>query len=420
MYLRTLIALVASSMMGVAAHAQTSAQPEQQVYVVPQGTVLRVQLKAPMKPGKLKPGSEVEGELTHPLYVYDREVLPAGTHLHAVVGDVEHHKEAGKPGFMAHLQTIRSLGLNRKMEYDVQFQTAALQPPSGAALPVEVGFIDAGDVVELHSKGDQLQVGGTTSGDYLKRAPGVGKIDSIKNAKKKAKEYRHPELSLITEQPVSLALPLAPSAPLVSDVSSIPAGTHARLLLLDELSAADNKQGDIFHARVLEPIVEDGKLLVPEGSVLQGHIGKVIPPRRLSRSASLYLAFDSVAPPNGPAQPVAAALVGTSLNDKKAGKMDDEGGLHGNGRGAKKTLERFGVGLASQQVADEVVELGMHAAGPYVSIPMGLFIFLGGHGRDVELPRYSELEISFGRPMAIGQPPTPPLSSRPQEGPERK
>ena len=95
--------------------------------------------------------------------------------------------------------------------------------------------------------------------------------------------------------------------------------------------------------------------------------------------------------------------------------MDEEGGLHGKGRGAKQAMKDFGVGLVSQQVADEVVELATHAVAPYVSIPMGLAMFLGGHGRDVELPRYTELEIVFGRPMPIGHAeatpaPTPPAS----------
>ncbi len=403
----------------IAAGATQVASPSlAQTYVVPQGTILRVTLSAPWKPSHLKAGSEIEGTLTRPLFVYDREVLPAGTHVHAIVADVEHHKAAQKKGMMERLQSISSLGLNRKLEYDVHFQAADLQPPSGSAVPIDVRFVDGGEVVSLHTKGEQVEVGGTSAGDYAKMAPGVGKIKSIKNAKKRANQYRHPEMSLETEQPISLLLPGAATATANDGLSAIPAGTHARLLLLEPLSASDNKQGDVFHARVLEPIFTDGKLLVPEGSTLVGHIGKVVPPRRLNRAASLYLAFDKLVAPNGESQKVAASVVRTDLNEKDAGKMDEEGGLHGNGRGVKKTLESFGVGLASQQIADEVVEIGAHAAGPYVSIPMGLFMFLGGHGHDVELPRYSELEISFGRSMPIGSAANPAAPA--QSGSEQK
>ena len=130
-----------------------------------------------------------------------------------------------------------------------------------------------------------------------------------------------------------------------------------------------------------------------------------MPPRRLNCAGSVYLVFDNLVLPNGSAEKISASVVGTELDSKAAGSMDEEGGLHGKGRGAKQTMKDFGVGLLSQQVADEVVELATHAVAPYVSIPMGLAMFLGGHGHDVSLARYSELEIVFGRPMPIGHAP---------------
>lgn len=395
--------------------AGSEAAPGIRDYVVPAGTILRLTMSTSVKPGHLKPGNEVEGEVSRPVYVYDRQVIPAGSHVRAVVANVDKHKVQNK-GLMEHLQSVRSLGLNRKFDYDVSFQSAELTPPQGRALPVELKFIDAGEVVELHTKGDQVQIGGTTAGDYAKLAPGVGKVGSIRKEKKQLKQYRHPEVSLELEQPLTFQLPPDPAEPKagLADVAAIPSGTHARLLLLEELSASENKQGDIFHARVLEPIVHDGELLLPEGSTLEGHIGKVVAPRRLNRAGSLYLVFDRVILPNGNAEKVSASLVGTELSQKAAGSMDEEGGLHGKGRGAKQTMKDFGVSLVSQQVADEVVELATHAVAPYVSIPMGLAMFLGGHGHDVTLARYSELEIVMGRPMPIGhgQPETAPSSKK--------
>ena len=390
-----------------AASAQSPANPAVPTgkdYVVPAGTILRLTMSAPVKPAHLKAGGDIDGELSRPVYVYDRQVIPAGTHVHAVVQSVDKQK-VQKRGFIEHLQTVRSLGLNRKYEYNVNFQSAVLTPPSGNALPVELKFVDAGEVLELHTKGDQVEVGGSSAGDYAKLAPGVGQVESIRKGKNQVQQYRHPEVSVELERPLTFQLPPDPAEPKEAgpvDVSAIPSGTHARLLLLDALSGADNKQGDIFHARVLEPVVHDGQLLLPEGATLQGHIGKIVPPRRLNRAASMYLVFDKVVLPTGETEKVSASLVGSSLDPKAAGSMDEEGGLHGKGRGAKQTMKDFTVGLASQQVADEVVELATHAVAPYVSIPMGLAMFLGGHGHDVTLARYSELQIVFGRPMPIG------------------
>ena len=406
------------------AQTQEAANPAttiERTYVVPAGTVLRVTLSAPFKPTHLKPGSEVEGQLNRAIYSYDRQVIPAGARFHAVVGDVDKHRADQKKGLIEHLQTIRSFGLNRKYEYDVAFKSADIQPGSGAAIPLEVKFVQGGDVVELHTKGDQIEVGSTTGADYAKHAPGVGTIENIKHSKKQAQQYRHPELTLETERELSFFLPPDVPEPVPTDISELPAGSHARLLLLEPLSAADNKQGDTFHARVLEPVVKEGKLLLPEGAVLEGHIGRIVPPRRLNRAASLFLVFDKVQLKNGESEKVAASLVGTGMSEKDAGKIDEEGGLHGQGPGAKRMLKRFTVGLASQQIADEVAEMATHAAGPYVSIPLGLALFLGGHGHDVELPRYTELQVAFGRPMPIGQSgkpaaqPPAPLETAPQK-----
>ncbi len=386
---------------------QTPAPPAaaEKSYVVPSGTILRVSLTSMLKTSHLQPGSDIEGELSRPVYVYDRQIIPVGSHIHAVVAEVDKHK-VQKKGFVEHLQTIRSLGLNRKFDYDVTFKSASLTPPNGTATPVEVKFVQAGEVIDLHTKGDQVRIGGTTAGDYAKMAPGVNQVESVKHGKKQLQEYRHPLLSLETEQPLSFTLPPDPAEPVSAEgeLSTIPSGTHARLLLMESLSAAENKQGDVFHARVLEPIVHDGHLLLPEGSTLEGHIGKIVPPRRLNRAGSVYLVFDKLMLQNGATENIAASLVGTELDSKGGSRMDEEGGLHGKGRGAKQTMKDFTVSLASQQVADEIVELATHAVAPYVSIPMGLAMFLGGHGRDVELPRYTELEIVFGRPMPIGHP----------------
>jgi len=101
--------------------------------------------------------------------------------------------------------------------------------------------------------------------------------------------------------------------------------------------------------------------------------------------------------------------------------MDPEGGLHGKG-GAKNLAKRVVVGAASEHAVDEAVEMATHAVAPYAGAATGLFILLSGHGNDVDLPQYSDLEVVFGRPLTVpGQPaaqpqsePTGPGSNPPQ------
>jgi hypothetical protein len=199
-----------------------------------------------------------------------------------------------------------------------------------------------------------------------------------------------------------LDLPAQPEVPRAAvHPLTIPEGTRADFLLLTELRASESKRGDTFQTRLLEPIFQpDGQLLVPEGSILDGHIAKLEPPRRPSRAASMYLVFDRLTEPGGDSQKVTASLAAAEMDKKASVNMDSEGGLHGKG-GAKNLAKRAALGAVSQQAADEAVELATHAVAPYASGAVGLLVLLGGHGNDVDLPKYSDLQVVFGRPVTV-------------------
>jgi hypothetical protein len=372
-------------------------------YSVPAGTILRLELSGPVNVSHLKPGSELAGELTRPVYVYDRALIPAGSQVHAVVENVEKQKAAEKKGFMERVDSLRSLGLNRHNFYEVSLRSATVKLPSGGELPLDLRFIRGGEEVRLQANDQgQMKVGGTTGKDLAQHAPGVAQISKIKHCKQQAQEYRHPVATLEVERAARLELPAQLEVPrATSQPVTIPEGTHAEFLLLTELRASESKQGDTFQARLVEPIfLPDGHLLVPEGTLLDGRIARMERPRRMSRAASMYLVFDRLTEPGGETQKVAASLAGADVGKNAPVKMDPEGGLHGKG-GAKSLAKRAVVGVASQQIADEAVEMATHAVAPYASAGVGLVILFGGHGNDVDLPQYSDLQVVFGRPVTV-------------------
>jgi len=120
-------------------------------------------------------------------------------------------------------------------------------------------------------------------------------------------------------------------------------------------------------------------------------------------AASMYLVFDRLTAPGGQGQKIAASLASADVGKKEPVTMDPEGGLHGKG-GAKSLAKRAVVGVVSQQIADEAVEMATHAVAPYASVGLGLVILFGGHGNDVDLPQYSDLQVVFGRPITIPEP----------------
>jgi hypothetical protein len=368
---------------------------------------MRMELSGPVNVAHLKPGSELTGQLVRPLFVYDRALIPSGSQVHAVVEKVEKQKAEEKKGFMERMDSIRSLGLNRHAFYDVMLRSATVKLPSGAEVPMDLRFIRGGEEIRLQANdAGEMKVGGTTGKDLAQHAPGASQVSKIKHGKHQVQEYRHPVATLEVERATRLELQPQPDVPRATNQPvTIPEGTQAQFLLLTELRASDSKQGDNFQARLLEPIFQpDGHLLVPEGSVLDGHIAKLQRPRRMSRAGSMYLVFDRLTEPGGEGQKVAASLAGADVGKKAPVDMDLEGGLHGKG-GTKNLAKRAVVGVASQQIVDEAVEMATHAAAPYASGAVGLFVLLGGHGNDVDLPKYSDLQVVFGRPVTVPEQP---------------
>jgi len=401
--------------------AQNSAPAAQlKEYSVPAGAILRMELSGPVNVSRLKPGSEVAGQLVRPVYVYDRALIPAGSQVHAVVDKVEKEKAPQKKGLLEHVDTLRSLGLNRHNFYDVSLRRATVKLPSGAEVPMDLRFIRSGEEVHLQaSEEGQMKVGGTTGADLAQHAPGVSQVASIKHGKHRAQEFRHPVATLEVARAARLELPAQLEVPrAIEQPVTIPQGTHAEFLLLTELRASDSKTGDTFQARLVEPIFQpDGHLLVPEGSLLDGHVSKLVPPRRMSRAASMYLVFDRLTEPGGDSQKVAASLAGADVGKKAPVNIDPEGGLHGKS-GTKSLAERLVIGTVSEQVVDEAVEAAVHAIAPYAGAATGLVILLGGHGNDVDLPQYSDLQVVFGRPVMVpGQPAAEPPSLPPGSNP---
>ncbi len=401
---RVVFGVVAVFLLTLAVAAQDAAPAVNlKEYTVPAGTVLRMELSGPVNVAHLKPGSEIAGQLVRPVYVYDRALIPAGSQVHAVVEKVEKQKSAEKKGFMERVDSMRSLGRNRHNFYNVSLRTATVQLPSGEQVPMDLCFIRGAQEVRLQANDQgQMKVGGTTGKDLAQHAPGVSQVTRIKRGKHQVQEYQHPVATLEVERAAQLELPAQPEVHrATTQPVTIPEATHADFLLLTELRASEKKQGDTFQARLLEPIFQpDGQLLMPEGSVLDGHIAKLERPRRLSRAASMYLAFDRLTQPGGDSQKVAASLAAADVDKKAPVNMDPEGGLHGKG-GAKSLAKRAVLGAVSQRAADEAVEVATHAVAPYASGAVGLFILLGGHGNDVDLPQYSDLQVVFGRPVTV-------------------
>jgi hypothetical protein len=176
---------------------------------------------------------------------------------------------------------------------------------------------------------------------------------------------------------------------------SIPAGTHILLTLTNPVSTKNSKDGDHVYLQTAVPVAQDGRIVVPRGSYVQGSVSKSKAAGRGSNKGELYILFDSLTLPNGVTRDFHARL--TSADNAK-GKVDpDEGKISGTGRNTEpgKVVRNVGIGsmggvLVGSAAGHPVTGLGVGAAA-------GLASILLAKNQDVMLPRGTSVEMVLDR-----------------------
>ncbi len=90
----------------------------------------------------------------------------------------------------------------------------------------------------------------------------------------------------------------------------IPAGTKFKMQLLSPLSTSANLDGADFTAMLLTEQMSDNDVILPMGTVVRGNVKKVVPAKRMSKGAILYMDFDHVVTPNGRQLPLSLNIIG--------------------------------------------------------------------------------------------------------------
>ena len=75
--------------------------------------------------------------------------------------------------------------------------------------------------------------------------------------------------------------------------TELPAGTVVEVRLDQALSTARNKAGDSFAASLADPVLVDGKVLLPKGTKFTGHVTQAEASGRLEGRGVLGITLDS-------------------------------------------------------------------------------------------------------------------------------
>jgi hypothetical protein len=390
--------VVCSAADGPAAQAEDPASPNSGLYV-------KVQLNNQVKLSKLKPGEVLEGKLARDVYSSDRELFTAGSTVHLTVDHLEKRRRVPDD----HWPGVVKLFTPRHQNYPV-FKTATVFAASGeSALQVTVVSISRRRDVHAQprKKGSGPQAGavetsqsGSVSG-AKKDIPATIVMDAVVAG----------DSNLSSPSAGETAVPVPES----SALESLPAGTICKILLLGDVSASRSTPGDVIRARLLEPVLLNSKVVLPAGTLFGGTVVKKTPPRWGSRAGSLSLAFTGLTLPGGNLMPVSASLTGAELDQRSHTKIDPEGQLHGEHPGKAWMAINIGVTAGLAKEADDTLQLIIEAfvstatdastagvgriAATFVS---GIYM-VSRKGRDVVLPRFTEMNIALDRPLSVAK-----------------
>ena len=196
--------------------------------------------------------------------------------------------------------------------------------------------------------------------------------------------------SMLAAQTSLTSAPSSPSAP-------VPAGTALMVRLETTLATFSNRAGDPFRGSITQPIVVDGKTVIPAGATVEGRITKVSEPRRISGKPTIGILPEAVILPTGERYYLDATLVDTNI---QGSDVNPEGQFKASGHDKRDTIEQGG-GTAGGML------IGGLAGGP-VGVLVGGTIGAGAttahwlaKRRSAILPAGTQLTLELNRPLTM-------------------
>jgi hypothetical protein len=406
---------------------------------LPVGTPLQVALDREVRVKKV--GQPLQGHLLQPVYAFDHLVLPLGTKVHG------HIARIGRPGGKELTFSILNAQFTPARPIQVSFDEIVLA--DGRQMPLHAAVVPgSGQVIRLVDSGAG-QRGPAKSGlsakiDEAKQEWGQA-MQQVKQPGKMHRALRigeaqlpvHPQyIDAGTLYYADLQQPLdfGNEAVKVQELQSIgtppPPGSLVRASLVTALDSGTTKHGAAVQAVVSKPLFDGDRLIVPQGTLLNGSVLQVRPARRMKHNGQLRIAFHELVLPSGATFRVDTTLKAIQAAESLSPSLDQEGGAKASnpksryvttgisvslamvGSGGKNDVGNAGpaaggatafrlVGIAvGLAVRSHTLAILMSAYGGSRSIYTNFF----GRGRDITFPKDTSMEIGFGDRTATPMP----------------
>jgi hypothetical protein len=183
-----------------------------------------------------------------------------------------------------------------------------------------------------------------------------------------------------------------------SQPGEIHEGSLVKVKLREELSTLTTRPGTKFTAEVSEPLMRDGQVVVPAGSVLEGRVTWVRGGKRIGGPAAIHLEPRTVTLPDGTQYTLHARAIDTNQWDNT--KVDNEGTIM-RSENKKRNLAVMSLTTGSGMAAGAMIG-GLPGAviGAGVGAGVSTVVWLK-QDRQAELPKDLQIIFSLTDPMSV-------------------
>ena len=215
---------------------------------------------------------------------------------------------------------------------------------------------------------------------------------------------------------LAVAATLAPSTR-AADAPAIPPGTILYVKLDTTITSKTNKPGDTFQGMVSQDVMSGTETIVPQGSLVTGHVAYIKHAGRIKAKAQMRVVLDSITTPEDQ-----KIQLSSTLEDSKGGVCgnapnDDEGTIQGCGKSKKDAAKDAAMGAAIGAGAGASVALGSsiecryygNCGGPGIGTSLGTGVGIGAgtallynlfkHQKEIILLSGSELTFVVNRTL---------------------
>jgi hypothetical protein len=178
---------------------------------------------------------------------------------------------------------------------------------------------------------------------------------------------------------------------------SVPEGTPLKVNLQTTISTFSSKVGDPFQGKIVDPVVVDGKTVIPAGAIVEGRVTKLTEPRRIQGKPTIGILPEHIVLSDGQRFMLNAVLVDTNISGTD---VNEEGMFKGSGHDRHDQIEVAGGTGAGMLIG------GLIGGGPGLLI--GGAIGAGATSthwlvqhRSAVLPSGTQLMMELSRPMTM-------------------